>query len=244
MANIYCGIDNVPKGKKRGTMGQCVELGQVRYYGKKKIDARTLEAAKTKKNVPETRDNLIKLLASLNGTINRNKGRYDTTKDTTAEGEKKKQEYYKLWKAAESDKVKVTRKLRKVLADQGQVKKTASKGKGKGKVKSKTRSKSKSKSKAKSKGKAKKTATKRKIASKGKSKKKNASKGKKKVVAKRAVAKRAVAKRTASKGKKKAVVKRTTSKSKSKGKGKTTRKSAKRVATKRKTASKGKAKRR
>jgi len=32
-SNIYCGIKEVPKGKKRGTMKQCKEQGQFRYFG-------------------------------------------------------------------------------------------------------------------------------------------------------------------------------------------------------------------
>lgn len=90
MSNIYCGVDKIPKGKKLGTMKECAELGQIRYYGKKKIDPRTLESVKNKKGLPETRENLIKTLVSLNGTINRFKGRYETTKDKTPEDKKKK----------------------------------------------------------------------------------------------------------------------------------------------------------
>ena len=38
MSKIYCGIGKVPKGSKRGSMKECVESGQIRYYGIKKID--------------------------------------------------------------------------------------------------------------------------------------------------------------------------------------------------------------
>lgn len=239
MSNIYCGVDKVPNGKKRGTMKECAELGQIRYYGQKKIDPRTLAAAKSKKSVPETRENLIKMLAGLNGEINRYKGRYENTKDGTTEGKKKKAEYHKLWKAAETKKVKVTQKLRKVLADAEKLKaaskskkKTASKSKSKSKGKKKAVSKSKSKgkkktaTKSKSKGK-KKVAPKRKTASKGKGKRKTVSKRKTASKSKRKPA----AKRTGAKGK--ATKAKTKTKSKSKGRNK-------RVGTKRKTASKKK----
>lgn len=42
----YCGIGKVPKGAVRGSAKQCAELGQVRYWGEKKIDSRTLAAVK------------------------------------------------------------------------------------------------------------------------------------------------------------------------------------------------------
>ena len=44
--SVYCGIDEVPKGKKRGTLEECTAAGQLRYYGIKKIDAK--KVAKTK----------------------------------------------------------------------------------------------------------------------------------------------------------------------------------------------------
>ena len=43
MSNIYCGIDKVPKGKVRGTAEQCLKCGQVRYWGRKKIDKELLK---------------------------------------------------------------------------------------------------------------------------------------------------------------------------------------------------------
>lgn len=42
----YCGVGKVPKGAVRGSAKQCAEQGQVRYWGIKKIDPRTLAAAK------------------------------------------------------------------------------------------------------------------------------------------------------------------------------------------------------
>jgi chromosome segregation ATPase len=91
--------------------------------GKKKIDPRTLESVRSKKDVPETRENLIKKLAGLNGSINRFKGRYETTKDKTPEDKKKKQEYFDLWQKAEKEKAKVIPKLRKVLDEIEKLKK-------------------------------------------------------------------------------------------------------------------------
>lgn len=39
----YCSIGEVPKGQKRGSMKECADMKQIRYYGVKKIDSRTLE---------------------------------------------------------------------------------------------------------------------------------------------------------------------------------------------------------
>ena len=40
---IYCGIGKVPKGKRLGTMKECVEANQVRLYGIYKVDKKLLE---------------------------------------------------------------------------------------------------------------------------------------------------------------------------------------------------------
>jgi len=43
----YCGIKKIPKGRKRGTMAECAELGKVMYYGVEKIDPAVLAASVT-----------------------------------------------------------------------------------------------------------------------------------------------------------------------------------------------------
>ena len=42
MSNIYCGSRTPPKGKRLGSMKECVEKGQISYYGIKKIDSRMM----------------------------------------------------------------------------------------------------------------------------------------------------------------------------------------------------------
>ncbi|ATZ80330.1 hypothetical protein BMW23_0272 [Bodo saltans virus] len=42
MSNIFCDIGDVPKGKKRGSMKECAEKGQIKYYGEKKVDKNVL----------------------------------------------------------------------------------------------------------------------------------------------------------------------------------------------------------
>ncbi len=46
MSDIYCGIKKMRKGSRRGSMRECAEKGEVRYYGVKKIDSKILEIAK------------------------------------------------------------------------------------------------------------------------------------------------------------------------------------------------------
>ena len=64
---IYCGVDNPPKGSKRGSMKECAEKGQIRYYGLKKIDSRILEYTKNKTKNKHSKEDLMIKLASLRG---------------------------------------------------------------------------------------------------------------------------------------------------------------------------------
>jgi len=67
--NIYCGVDDVPNGKRRGSMKECLEKQQVRYWGVKKVDSRLLENKKAGKNIPATREKLILAIGGIDGTI-------------------------------------------------------------------------------------------------------------------------------------------------------------------------------
>lgn len=49
MSNIYCGIDKIPKGKKIGSMKQCAEKNQIRYWGLNKVDKTLAEAVRKRK---------------------------------------------------------------------------------------------------------------------------------------------------------------------------------------------------
>lgn len=123
MSDIYCGINKTPKGQRLGTMKECAEKGQIRRFGINKIDKKTLELAKKKDVIPETREKLIMKMASLRGSIRKYKGRYETTKDKDAEGKKKKEDYRKLWVKAENDLKKVITKLQKVEKERDALKK-------------------------------------------------------------------------------------------------------------------------
>jgi hypothetical protein len=44
--DIYCGIKEVPQGKRRGTAEECAECKQIRYYGLEKIDKNLVDVDK------------------------------------------------------------------------------------------------------------------------------------------------------------------------------------------------------
>jgi hypothetical protein len=43
MSKIFCDLGDVPKNKKRGSMKECAELGQAKYWGEKKMDQKLIE---------------------------------------------------------------------------------------------------------------------------------------------------------------------------------------------------------
>jgi len=62
MSGIYCGIGKVPKKMKLGTAKECIEKGQARMYGLKKIEKELIdEILKIKKSKPSR----IKLASQL-----------------------------------------------------------------------------------------------------------------------------------------------------------------------------------
>ena len=109
MSKIYNGIGDLPKGKRYGTPQEALEMKQVRRYGKLKIDPRIVEKIEKKELIPETREKLLLKLAGLRGSINRNKGRYETTKDESA-----KAKYYEVWQESIKEAEKVIKKLKKI----------------------------------------------------------------------------------------------------------------------------------
>jgi len=69
MSDIYCGIKPVPKNKTLGSMKQCANAQQVRYYGIKKVDKKLLETKKTKSK--NDRMTIIKEMSKLKGILHR-----------------------------------------------------------------------------------------------------------------------------------------------------------------------------
>lgn len=112
MSSPYCGAGKLPKGKRHGTMTECVEKRQIRRYGEMKVDKKTMEIGKNKNVVPETREKLILKMVSLKGLIKRHKGRAETSKN-----EEIRKESEKIWKKAEKDLVPVVNKLKKIEAN-------------------------------------------------------------------------------------------------------------------------------
>jgi hypothetical protein len=72
-SKIYCGIGEVPKGMKKGTMKECMEMGQVRLYGLYKIDSK-LVSKKSKPSAKEkkmTKNEVKALVFKFKGRITR-----------------------------------------------------------------------------------------------------------------------------------------------------------------------------
>lgn len=73
MSKIHCAIGDVPNGKRRGTQKECLDKGQVRYYGIKHIDKSLIKPKTGKKE--KSKDELKQLelagqLGAINGKIN------------------------------------------------------------------------------------------------------------------------------------------------------------------------------
>lgn len=82
--NLYYGAYNVPKDKKRATMKEAIEANQIRYYGVKKIDQRTIEKSREKQKNQETIRDLqnkkIRLMAKIKRMIKEIKAEKDINK--------------------------------------------------------------------------------------------------------------------------------------------------------------------
>ena len=107
---IYNGIGDLPKGKRYGTPQEALEMKQVRRFGKLKLDPRVIEKYEKKEVIPETREKLLLRFSALKGSIRRNKGRYETTK----QGDAAKAQYYDEWQKATKEAEKIIVKLKKI----------------------------------------------------------------------------------------------------------------------------------
>ena len=69
---IYCGTKDAPKGKRKGTMSQCVNKNQVRLYGLKVVDPKLLIKDKKRPTKPVvTLHQVFLLISEVNGKITR-----------------------------------------------------------------------------------------------------------------------------------------------------------------------------
>ena len=86
MSDIYCGAKDVPKGKKRGSMKQCVEKGQISYFGIHKIDSKLLQnqsnSKKEKKDAMKTLMKLAEQKGTLSAKLNKLKKAIEAERDS------------------------------------------------------------------------------------------------------------------------------------------------------------------
>jgi hypothetical protein len=76
---VFCGISQpIPKGHKLGSMKECLELKQVRYYGLKKIDSKLADSINVKK---ESKSELMIKIAGLRGKLSKMKRDIDNSKN-------------------------------------------------------------------------------------------------------------------------------------------------------------------
>lgn len=72
---IYCGVGDVPKGKRRGNMKECAEANQIRYFGINKVDSKLLDSVKKnktqEKNKEKLREETMFKIVGLKGTISK-----------------------------------------------------------------------------------------------------------------------------------------------------------------------------
>ncbi len=161
MSDIYCGSKkDVPKGKKRGSMKQCAETGEIRYYGIKKIDQKLVDAmeenkkknASAKNKIASKKKSLEEAYITLAGKMKKLKDKIDAEKDKKEKVILQKELNLLEGKRAE---------LKMEMAMLAKAKSSRQKGKSKSKSKSKSKlgrpktKKSKPKSKSKSKSRSK-----------------------------------------------------------------------------------------
>jgi len=167
--DAFCGIGKIPNGKRRGNMMECAEKKQVRYWGIKKVDNRTLKAVKNKKADPATRKSLMLKIVGIDGKMKKLTMKYKSLKKPTKADKKeldKEIKQLKTERKKHKDKLDIVEKKikedkkaksmtygEKVMASRRKAleeKKKAEKEKAKKKSKSKKKTtKKKSKSKAK-----------------------------------------------------------------------------------------------
>src|SRR5690606_13795779 len=111
MTKIYCGIGKVPKNKKLGTMKQCAEANQIRYYGIKKIDRITLEnlMKSAEMSTKKLEKEILKIQVKIGGIKGAMKRLDKCIKYPKDEAEKKKCE--KEYEQKEKDKAMLIKEL-------------------------------------------------------------------------------------------------------------------------------------
>jgi hypothetical protein len=120
--DIFCGAGKVPKNKRRGTMQECIEKNQFRYWGIKKIDSRVLAELDISKNIPETKGKLMIEYAKMNGRIKRLERELSQDVKKKSLTAKQIDEMTKEMKKCKSIRTKITKKLEKINNDESEKK--------------------------------------------------------------------------------------------------------------------------
>jgi len=109
----YCGIGTMTKQHRRGSMKECAEQGQIRFYGLKKIDSKLVESVK-KGSKKTTGPSLMSQLGTIRGKILKFKKDYKYEKDK-AKKEEIKETIRKLVKESEQ----ITKQMNKAGGKRG-----------------------------------------------------------------------------------------------------------------------------
>jgi len=67
----YCGIGKIPKKQKLGTMKECADQKQIRYWGVKKADPKMIEHARSGSKNKDTIRNIKLTIVRLRGKESR-----------------------------------------------------------------------------------------------------------------------------------------------------------------------------
>lgn len=97
----YCGIGDPPKNHKRGSMVDCAKSGQIRYYGIKKIDKKTLEGAKLERKSVGSRKEAVLKMAKIRGKMDAVIKKAKTKNLTDAQKKTLRDQYQELKKQIE-----------------------------------------------------------------------------------------------------------------------------------------------
>ena len=85
--DIQCGIGKLTKGKRLGSMKECAEKGQVKLYGLRKIDPKTMASIKAKKTIVAQRLTLMKKIVVVRVHIKKDTENIEFQKDKKKKAE-------------------------------------------------------------------------------------------------------------------------------------------------------------
>lgn len=130
MSDIYCGIGKVPKNKVMGTANECINNGQIRYWGIEKIDKKLLNSPNLKKVETDIRltgtmiNGYAKRFKREKEAYNNKKEKYENTTDKVILKDlaKKKKDLDKLRKLHDTavDKHRELKKLAAKIREESQ----------------------------------------------------------------------------------------------------------------------------